>query len=133
MCAMHGREPPRGVWPAPQGERAPGPTYAPETWLVPGTLPIDHDEVIRALVIGLPDGAGPLQRIGICNAGGDVYREVTLHGPVQLIHLWARLNALGFRQAGPQGRGFSKYCLLFTRGEKEKRPLEGGRKQIPSG
>jgi hypothetical protein len=125
---MHRREPSRGPLPEPQaGAPAPGPSYAPETALVPGTAPGEHDEVIRGLVVGLPDGAGPLQRVGICNTAGDVYREVALHGPVQLLHLWARLNAIGFRQSGPQGRGFSRYSLLFTREETERRPLEGGR------
>jgi hypothetical protein len=121
MCVMHGREPPGGHWPDPQeGVPAPGPTYAPETALVPGTVPGEEDEQVRALVLGLPDGAGRLQRVGICNAAGTVYREVALHGPVQLLHLWARMNALGFRQRGPYGQGFSKYSLLFTKESPEK-------------
>jgi hypothetical protein len=119
MCVMHGREPAGGLRPDsdPRGEDGPAsdPSYAPETVLVPGTVAGDQDEQVRALVLGLPDGAGRLQRIGICNAAGTVYREVTLHGPVQLLHLWARMNALGFRQRGPYGQGFSKYSLLFAR------------------
>jgi len=113
---MQAREPSGGQQPEPHTGNA-GPSYAPETSLVPGAARGALDEEVKALVVGLPDGVGPLQRIGICNPAGAVYREISLHGPLQLLHLWARLNALGFRQQGPQGRGFSKYTLLFTREE----------------
>jgi hypothetical protein len=113
---MRRREPPRREWPDPQSS-GPGSasSYAPETLLVPGAEPLSGDEAIRALVTALPDGVGPLRRIGICNASGDIYREVSLHGPVQLLYFWAGLNALGFAQRTPGHPGFSKYWLLFGR------------------
>jgi hypothetical protein len=123
MCVMQRREPPRRDWPEPQGG-GPAPSYAPETLLVPGPAPGDADDQVRTVVLGLPDGAGPLRRVGICNASGEVYREVALHGPVQLLYLWAGLNALGFRQRPPEGRGFSKYWMLFARERAERRPHE---------
>jgi hypothetical protein len=123
MGSMRRREPPRPDWPEPPGSvPATGRTYAPETLLLPGARAGDADEGVRTVVLGLPDGAGPLRRIGICNAAGSIYREVTLHGPVQLLYLWAGLNALGFRQQPPGDHGMSKYFALFGRaGQKDGR------------
>jgi hypothetical protein len=113
---MQRREPPRREWPEPQaGGPNPGRSYAPETLLLAGAEPLAADEAIRALVTALPDGSGPLHRIGICNASGAIYREVSLHGPVQLLYFWAGLNALGFTQRTAGTAGFSKYWLLFGR------------------
>ena len=85
----------------------------------------------RTLVTGLPDGSGPLRRVGICNASGAVYREVTLHGPVQLLYLWAGLNALGFKQRPPAEDVLSKYWLVFGR-DADRRPPKGERNAEPS-
>jgi hypothetical protein len=129
MWLMRRREPPCREWPPAQGD-APETvgSYAPETVLVPGTTPGEHDDEVRSMVLGLPDGVGSLSRVGICNGAGAIYREVALRGPVQLLYLWAGLNAIGFRQCSAQERAFSKYSLLFDRAGQEKRPLEGGRK-----
>ncbi|HET8746922.1 MAG TPA: hypothetical protein VFM98_15050 [Ramlibacter sp.] len=125
---MRRREPPRRDWPEPPaGGPAPDRCYAPETLLVPNAAPGEEDERVRAIVSALPDGAGPLRRIGICNAAGAIYREVALHGPVQLLYFWAGLNALGYRQRTPEDQAFSKYWLLFGREGTERRPLDGGR------
>lgn len=122
---MRRREPSRWDWPQPPGGGpSPARCYAPETLLVPGTAAGEHDEQVRALVTALPDGAGPLRRIGICNAAGAIYREVVLHGPVQLLYFWAGLNALGFRQRMAEDQTFSKYWLLFCREGTERRPQE---------
>jgi hypothetical protein len=125
MGSMRRRESPRPGWPEAQdGGPVSARSYAPETALVAGTTPDDDDDRVRGTVLALPDGAGPLHRVGICNAAGTIYREVALHGPVQLLYLWAGMNALGFRQRPPEDRGFSRYGLLFTRERKERRPLE---------
>ena len=120
-------------WPEPQAG-GPGrePFFAPETQLIAGTQPAADDAQLRVLVSGLPHGNGPQRRIGICNAAGGIYREVTLHGPVQLLYLWAGLNALGFRQR-PAGDDVSRFGLVFDREAVLKRPPAGGRKQVPSG
>ena len=131
---MQRREPPRPNWPQSQvHDPAPGPTYAPETALLAGATPGPEDEEVRAAILGLPDGAGPPSRIGICNAQGKIYREVGVHGPLQLLYLWAGLNALGYGQRTLQERGISRYCLVFGRIQAEKTAAERGRKQVPSG
>ena len=131
---MRRREGSRRDWPEPQ-ESGPSESraYAPETLLLPGTALAAEDAQIRALVTALPDSTGPLRRIGICNGIGEIYREVTLYGPVQPLYLWAGLNALGFRQRPAGEDVLSKYWLVFSRDTTEKRPPDGGRKQAPSG
>lgn len=125
---MRRREPPRRDWPEPPaGGPGPARCYAAETLLVPGCAPGEQEEQIRALLSALPDGCGPLRRIGICNAAGEIYREVALHGPVQLLYFWAGLNALGYRQWAAEDQTFSRYWLLFCRAGTERRPLGGGR------
>ncbi|GAB3773518.1 hypothetical protein GCM10028796_46040 [Ramlibacter monticola] len=131
---MRRREPPRRDWPEPHSG---GPSeiraYAPETLLIPGLLPATDDVQVHTLVMRLPDGSGPLRRIGICNSTGAVYREVTLHGPVQLLYLWAGLNALGFQQRPADEDVLSKYWLLFARDGGERLPpgAKGGQTPIP--
>jgi hypothetical protein len=125
---MRRREPPRPAWPEPdEGAPAPGPSYAAETLLVPGATPGEVDAQVRAVILGLPDGAGPLRRVAICNAAGIMYREVALHGPVQLLYLWAGLNALGFRQRLAEDQGFSQYWLQFARSPERKTAAQSGR------
>ncbi|MEJ8840169.1 hypothetical protein [Ramlibacter sp. AN1133] len=119
---MERRDRPPRDWPQPPAGD-PAPSYAPETLLLAGIPPGEGDEQVRTVVLGLPDGAGPLRRVGVCNAAGEVYREVTLHGPLQLLYFWAGLNALGFRQQAAEERAISKYTLVFARDPAERRPL----------
>ena len=131
---MRRRDPLCRQWPEPAaGTPAGSASYAPETLLLHGVTPPEGDERVRGVVLGLPDGTGSVTRVGLCNPPGEIYREVVLHGPVQLLYLWAGLNALGWRQCSPVEPGISKYAVLFGRGPAEKRPLEGGRNQVPSG
>jgi hypothetical protein len=106
-----------------------GRPYAPETQLLPGAEPASEDGEVLAVIRRLPDGSGRLERVGVCNVSGTIYREVLLHGPVQLMYLWAGLNSLGFTQQRPADTGgFSKYRVLFARNAPEKRPPGGGLK-----
>lgn len=131
---MRRREDPLRDWPEPQtGGPSESRAYAPETLVLPGIAMAPEDAEVRALVTGLPDGTGPLRRVGICNGNSEIYREVTLYGPVQLLYLWAGLNALGFKQRPPGEDVLSKYWLVFSRDATEKRPPDGGRKQVSSG
>ena len=105
-------------WPEPQAAgTAPQRHYAPESLLLAGMEAAARDAQVRAVVTSLPDGAGPPRRIGICNAAGEVYREVTLHGPVQVLYFWAGLNALGFRQRPTDPSALSRYWLLLDPAE----------------
>jgi hypothetical protein len=133
MCFMRGREPP-SVPPESPGDPGAARPYAPETQLLPGVEPAAGDNEVLQVIRRLPDGSGPLERVGICNPSGTIYREVLLRGQVQLMYLWAGLNGLGFSQlqAADTG-GYSKYRVLFGRSDREKRPHEGGRKLLPSG
>ena len=134
MCVMRRREDSRRDWPEPQRLGRVGTVLARAALLrLPGTALAAEDAQIRALVTGLPDGTGAVRRIGICNGIGEIYREVTLYGPVQLLYLWAGLNALGFKQRPAGEDVLSKYWLVFSRDTTEKRPPDGGRKQAPSG
>jgi hypothetical protein len=127
MCVMRRSEPPGRDWPEAPGA---GPdaarSYAPETLLIPDAEPGPADDHVQGLVTRLPDGSGPLRRVGICNASGMIYREVSLHGPVQLLYFWAGLNGLGFRERPPDDRGFSRYWRLFVRQQGERRPAQQG-------
>lgn len=126
---MRGREPPSIPPDPPAGHESTGRPYAPETQLLPGADPAADDSQVLAAIRRLPDGSGRLERVGVCNKNGTIYREVLLHGPVQLMYLWASLNALGFTQQRPaESGGFSKYRVLFARNAPEKRPPGGGRK-----
>ncbi|GAB3645232.1 hypothetical protein GCM10028813_02450 [Ramlibacter alkalitolerans] len=128
MGRMRRREPPRPAWPEPdEGARAPGPCYAAETFLLPGATPGDDDAQVRSVILAVPDGAGQLRRVGICNSAGIMYREVALHGPVQLLYLCAGLNALGFRQRLPEAHGISKYWMQFARDPERKTAARSGR------
>jgi hypothetical protein len=121
MCLMRRREIPGPDWPDPPAAGADANcAYAPETELLETPKAAADDARIHHLVTALPDGAGPLRRVGICNAAGEVYREVTLRGPVQLLYLWAGLNALGFHQVGCEVTGFSRYQVVFGRVDPEK-------------
>lgn len=118
-------DPPRGA--------AGGRPYAPETQLLPGVEPVADDPEVLEVIRRLPDGSGALERVGICTGQGSVYREVLVHGQVQLTYLWAGLNALGFAQQRPvDAGGFSKYRLLFARKGSEKWPHEAA-EILPSG
>jgi hypothetical protein len=133
MCVMRGREPP-SIPPEAPADSGGARAYAAETQLLPGVEPGGGDPEVLAVIRRLPDGSGALERVGVCNRSGTIYREVLVHGQVQLTYLWAGLNALGFaQQRAVDAGGFSKYRVLFARNEMEKRPPEGGRKILPSG
>ena len=122
---MRRSELPGRDWPEPPQEGADAPPpYAPETLLIPDAHPSPSDDRVQGLVTRLPAGSGALRRVGICNASGVIYREVFLHGPVQLLYFWAGLNGMGFRQRSDE-RGYSRYWRLFVRDEPEGPPRDG--------
>lgn len=87
------------------------------TRLLQGHAPGERDEQVCSALRGIPAGDA-LDRArlyaGILNGEGTVYRDVTVRGKLQLLHLTARLNAIGFQAVPPRG-GRSRYAVLFAR------------------
>lgn len=88
------------------------------SWLVPRRCIAGDDEEIRSALSSLPGNAkgSRLERVGILNADGEVYREINVSNALELLHLTARLNAIGYvvdklsrqRRAQRYARIFSK-------------------------
>lgn len=87
------------------------------TRVLPRTSRRTDDEQLVQLIQSLPVGPdrGPARRIGIMNERGSIYREVTLHSVMEMLHFSARMNSLGFavhRQRSPRDHG--RHEMVFA-------------------
>lgn len=72
-------------------------------------------EAVNSLPPPAPSRYVDRQRAGILNEQGDVYREVDAFTLLDLLHLTARLNALGYRVAPEQReRQSRRYSVIFA-------------------
>lgn len=86
------------------------------TRLLPGRTRLSADDRICSVLEGIPNGDQSdtcLQRVGILNLRGEVYREVIVTGAFALLNLTARLNAIGLRITR-RSDGRSRYSALFS-------------------
>ena len=88
--------------------------------LIQGRAPNPDDERVWGAVESLPAPAvryaHERQRAGIVNEEGCVYREVDVFSLLELMHLTARMNTLGYRLA-PELREFlsRRYSVVYAR------------------
>lgn len=77
------------------------------------------DERISDAVDSLPAAglsrSGDRQRAGILNARAEVYREVDVFTLLDLLHLTARMNVLGYRLAQELRERYSRrYSIIYA-------------------
>jgi hypothetical protein len=91
-------------------------------------MPASDDQRICALVESLPTPTviRSAVRAGITNEQGDVYREVLVYNPLEMLHLTAKLNSLGFKsdRALREVRA-SHYAIVFSRRGRKRRGGSG--------
>lgn len=76
----------------------------------------DADARICAALVRLPDpgpAGGRKLRVAFLGDAGELLREVTVVGELQLLHLTARMNAAGFRVAHGRFRGGTRHVVVF--------------------